>query len=99
MIQIIPVPGLPEIRPRDDIAALIANSVRGQAFGVMHGDIFVIAQKIVSKSEGRIVELKDIVPSRRAMEWAAEWHKDARIVELVLRESRRILRMERGVII
>ncbi len=99
MIQIIPVPGLPEIQPGDDIASLIAACGCDQAFGFMHGDIFVIAQKIVSKSEGRIVDLRDVIPSRRAIEWAAEWHKDARIIELVLSESKRILRMERGVII
>jgi len=99
MIQIIPVPGLSAIQPGDDIASLIANCLRDQTNGIMHGDIFVIAQKIVSKSEGRIVNLRDIVPSRHATEWAAEWNKDPRIIELVLRESKRILRMERGIII
>ena len=99
MIQIIPVPGLPEIQPGNDIASLVANCLRKQACGVMHGDIFVVAQKIVSKSEGRIVDLNGIIPSRRAAEWAAEWNKDSRIIELVLRESKSILRMERGIII
>lgn len=99
MIQIIPVPGLPEIQPGDDIASLIANCLRDRPFEVMHGDIFVIAQKIISKSEGRIVDLNRITPSRRATEWAAEWGKDPRIIELVLQESKRILRMERGIII
>ena len=97
MIQVIPVPGLPEIQPGDDIALLIANCLRGQA--IMHGDIFVIAQKVISKAEGRIVDLGDIIPSPPAAEWAAQWNKDPRIIELVLRESKSILRMERGVIV
>lgn len=99
MIQIIPVPGVPEIQPGDDIASRIANCLRDRACKVMHGDIFVIAQKIVSKSEGRTVDLREIIPSDRAREWASEWQKDPRIIELVLRQSRCILRMERGVII
>jgi coenzyme F420-0:L-glutamate ligase / coenzyme F420-1:gamma-L-glutamate ligase len=99
MIQIIPVSGLPEIQPGDDIASLLTQWLGDQACTIMHGDIFVIAQKIISKSEGRIADLRDVVPSRRASEWARQWNKDPRIIELVLRESKSILRMERGVII
>ena len=62
-------------------------------------DVLVIAQKIVSKAEGRIVSLDSIVSSQRASKWAQEWGKDPRVIELVLRESKRIVRMERGVII
>lgn len=99
MIQIIPVPGLPEIQPGDDIASLITKCLRDQACTIIHGDIFVIAQKIVSKAEGRIADLREVIPSRRATEWAMDWNKDPRIIELVLRESKSILRMERGIII
>jgi coenzyme F420-0:L-glutamate ligase/coenzyme F420-1:gamma-L-glutamate ligase len=61
--------------------------------------IFVVAQKVVSKAEGRIVALKDIAPSAQAMQWARLYERDPRMVEIVLRESRRIVRMERGVLI
>lgn len=70
-----------------------------QEFQVTAGDVFVIAQKIVSKAEGRIILLDSIVPSERAANWAQEWNKDPRVIELVLRKAKRIIRMERGVII
>ena len=98
-VQIFPLPGLPEIRPGDDLARLILGAVRMQEFSIASGDVLVIAQKIVSKAEGRIVSLDSIVPSERAAKWAQEWAKDPRVIELVLRESKRIIRMERGVII
>ena len=98
-VEIFPLPGLPEIKPGDDIAAAIAQAVRANDMRVAEDDIFVAAQKIVSKAEGRIVRLDHIEPSERARLWAEEWNKDARVVELVLRESKRIVRMERGVII
>ena len=98
-IEIFPVAGIPEIRAGDDLAHAIADAVRAQDFAVQPGDIFVIAQKIVSKAEGRVVRLDAIAPGTRALEWAAAWNKDARLIELVLRESRRIVRMERGIIV
>ena len=66
---------------------------------MLAGDIFVIAQKIVSKAEGRVVSLNGITPSQRALEWAHQWGKDARLIELVLRKSTSIIRMERGIIV
>ncbi len=98
-IQIFPLPGLPEIEPGADLAALIAGALGAQEFRVGAGDVFVIAQKIVSKAEGRIVRLETIAPSDRADAWARAWGKDPRAVELVLRESHRIVRMERGIIV
>lgn len=98
-VEIHPLPGLPEIKPGDDIAGAIARAVRTQAMLVLENDIFVVAQKIVSKSEGRIVRIDQVAPSECARSWAEAWNKDARIVELVLHESVRIVRMERGVII
>ena len=86
--------GLPEIRPGDDLAALIAA-----ATDVVDGDVLVVTSKIVSKAEGRTVELDDVTPSGFASDWAAKWDKDARVVELVLRESRRIVRMVGPVLI
>ena len=98
-VQIFPLPGLPEIRAGDDLARLIVGAVRMQEFRIASGDVLVIAQKIVSKAEDRIVSLDSIVPSERAAKWAQEWAKDPRVIELILRQAKRIIRMERGVII
>ena len=98
-IQIFPLPGLPDIRAGDDLVALIASAVRAQGFRAGPGDVFVIAQKIVSKAEGRTVKLKSVTPSERAAAWANAWGKDARVIELVLREAKRVVKMERGVIV
>jgi coenzyme F420-0:L-glutamate ligase / coenzyme F420-1:gamma-L-glutamate ligase len=99
MIQVIGVPGMPEVVEGDEVAALIVRAAREAELNIVERDIFVVAQKIVSKAEGRIVSLPSIEPSSRAKEWAAAYDKDARVVEVVLRESRRIVRMERGVLI
>jgi coenzyme F420-0:L-glutamate ligase / coenzyme F420-1:gamma-L-glutamate ligase len=98
-IELIGVPGIPEVVAGDDIAALTARSLRDARIEVGDGDVFVVAQKIVSKSEGRLVNLDSIEPSPRARDWAAAFDKDPRVVEVVLRESDRIVRMERGVLI
>jgi len=98
-VEIFPLRGLPEIRPGDDIAGAIAHAVRVSDVRIVEDDIFVVAQKIVSKAEGRIVSLDQVAPSEPARVWAQEWNKDARVVELVLRESKRIVRRESGVII
>jgi coenzyme F420-0:L-glutamate ligase / coenzyme F420-1:gamma-L-glutamate ligase len=98
-IRILPLRGLPEILFGDDLAGFIAHASRGQRLRVSAGDVFVVAQKIVSKAEGRIVRLDSIEPSERATMWAAQYGKDARAIELVLREAARIVKMERGVIV
>ena len=98
-LTITAVNGLPEIRPRDDLAALISDAARAQRYEIRDGDIVVIAQKIVSKSEGRLVHLPDVVPGERAREMAAESGKDARQIEVVLTESAKIVRWERGILI
>jgi coenzyme F420-0:L-glutamate ligase / coenzyme F420-1:gamma-L-glutamate ligase len=98
-IHICPLPGLPEIRPGDDLARLILDAVKAREFHVADGDIFVVAQKIVSKAEGQIVPLDSVAPSSQANAWARDWGKDARVAELVLRESKRVVRMERGLMI
>jgi coenzyme F420-0:L-glutamate ligase/coenzyme F420-1:gamma-L-glutamate ligase len=98
-IQIIPLAELPEIAPGDDLSRLIVEAATLHDPRVSEGDIFVVAQKIVSKAEGKIVRLDSIKPSKRAEQWAAEYQKDARVIELVLREASRIVRMERGVIV
>jgi coenzyme F420-0:L-glutamate ligase/coenzyme F420-1:gamma-L-glutamate ligase len=98
-IELIGVPGIPEAAEGDDVAALIARALRNAGIEVADGDVLVVAQKIVSKAEGRIVRLDSVEPSARAQEWASAYDKDARVVEVVLRESKRIVRMERGVLI
>lgn len=92
-VRLIAPEGLPRIRPGDDLARLITP------LGLEDGDVVVVAQKIVSKAEGRLVRLADIEPSARALELAAITRKDARYVELVLRESREVLRARPGVLI
>jgi coenzyme F420-0:L-glutamate ligase/coenzyme F420-1:gamma-L-glutamate ligase len=98
-VQLIPVRGLGEIEPGTDLAGVIGAALQAQGTPLRDGDILVVTQKIVSKAEGCLVRLETIEPSALATEWAALWNKDARVVELVLRQSRRIVRMERGVII
>jgi len=98
-VEIFPLSGLPDVKPGDDLAREIVAAARAEDMRIGEDDIFVVAQKIISKSEGRIVRLDDIAPSEGARAWAEAWSKDARVVEVVLRESKRIVRMERGVII
>ena len=91
--------GLPTIRAGDDLAALIVAALAREKIAAKDGDVLVLAQKIVSKAEGRRVQLRDVAPTQRAMELAAECEKDPRIVELMLRESVAVLRCRPGVII
>src|SRR5438128_813721 len=98
-LRLIGVPGMPEVKAGDALASLIAESVHRAGLRLVEGDVVIIAQKIVSKAEGRTVQLDEIEPGEVARDWAARYDKDARMVEVVLRESRRIVRMERGVLI
>ena len=91
--------GIPEVRPGDDLARLIIAAAGHSGCALQSGDVLVIAQKIVSKAEGRVVPLGDVVPSGVAREFAERWGKDPRVVEVVLREAKRIVRMDRGLII
>lgn len=86
-LSILPVPGLPEIEPGHDIASLVIDSI-----DLVDGDVVMITSKIVSKAEGCAIELADVEPSAFSKEWAAEWDKDPRVVEVVLGESKRIVR-------
>jgi coenzyme F420-0:L-glutamate ligase/coenzyme F420-1:gamma-L-glutamate ligase len=86
------VPGLPEVRAGDDLAALLREHVSG-------GDVLVVAHKIVSKAEGRVVQLDTVTPGERAQRFADEHGKDARQVQVVLDETAEIVRAERGVLI
>lgn len=94
-----PLAGLPIIKPGDDLADLIADVIKHAEMNLADGDILVIAQKIISKSEDRFVNLNDISPSERALELAQHVDKDARLIELVIEESKSILRYRSGTII
>lgn len=98
-IEVIPIPGLPEISKGDDLAALILEAVNNSSLALGDGDVIVVKQKIVSKAEGRVVRLSTVVPGRRARALAKKEGKDPRLVELVLAESVRMVRAGHGVII
>lgn len=98
-ICLMPVRGLPEIRPGDDLPAMLGAALQSTSLALVDGDVLVIAQKVVSKAEGCLVPLASVQPSALAQSFAAEYGKDARQVEVVLREARRVVRMERGVLI
>lgn len=98
-IEIVALAGLPEVRRGDDLAALISEAAKEERQPIDHSLIVAVAQKIVSKAEGAIADLREIQPSPLAQSWAAEWSKDARLIELILSQSRRILKMDRGVLI
>ena len=91
--------GLPLIAPGDDLAGLLAGALREMQIAPQDGDILVVAQKIVSKAEGRIVDLADVEPSTRACTLAREVGKDARLVEVILRESTEVVRHKKDVLI
>ena len=87
MLTILPVEGMPEVEPGADLAALIGDHAQ-----LADGDILVVTSKILSKAEGCTVELAAVTPSAFATDWATRWDKDPRVVEVVLRESSRIVR-------
>lgn len=97
--EVIGVEGIAEVRPGDDIARLVVESARAQGTPLAAGDLLVIGQKIVSKAEGRLVRLEDVTPSAVATSMAGVLGRDPRLVEIILRESRRVVRMDRGVLI
>jgi coenzyme F420-0:L-glutamate ligase/coenzyme F420-1:gamma-L-glutamate ligase len=96
VIQILPLDGIPEVSLGDDLGSLIAAALGAADIGLSNDDILVVTQKVVSKAEGRVVDLASVQPSARAREWADQWGKDPRQVELVLRESAEVVRMAEG---
>lgn len=97
--SVIGITNIPEIKTGDNLANIIDASAKQQGTPIQNNDILVIAQKIVSKAEGLLIDLNTIAPSPFAKQIAEQWDKDARHVEVVLRESRRIVRMGHGVLI
>ena len=97
--EVIGIQGIGEVRRGDDIAALIVEAAARQSTPVLAADLLVIGQKIVSKAEGRVVKLGDVTPSPIAIAMAPALGKEPPLVEVILRESRRVVRMAQGVII
>jgi coenzyme F420-0:L-glutamate ligase / coenzyme F420-1:gamma-L-glutamate ligase len=98
-LQIFGVPGLPEVIEGTDLAAAIIDGARTADVALANGDIVVVTSKVVSKAEGRVVELDDVEPSQFAVEWSTKWDKDPGVTEVVLREARRIVRQAGPILI
>jgi coenzyme F420-0:L-glutamate ligase/coenzyme F420-1:gamma-L-glutamate ligase len=98
-VRIIGLSGIPEVQPGDDLPGLIIDAARAGSTTIEEGDVLVVTQKVVSKAEGRIVELASITPSPFAESYAREFEKDPRQIEVVLRETRRVVRQQHGVMI
>jgi coenzyme F420-0:L-glutamate ligase/coenzyme F420-1:gamma-L-glutamate ligase len=98
-VSVIGLDGIPEVRPGDDLAALIVDAADKTGCGLQDHDVLVVTHKVVAKAEGRLVELRSVEPSALANRFAGEWNKDPRQLEVVLRETKRVVRMARGVLI
>ena len=98
-LKLTPLQNIPIIRRDDNLADIVVNALKENNISLQDNDIFVFAQKIISKAEGRAVNLATVTPSQRAMELAKQTDKDARIVELILQESHEVLRTRVGAII
>ena len=98
-LEIIGITGLPHFEENDNIGSMIVDAARDQGTALETGNIVVVTQKIVSKAEGSVVDLRDVEPSPLAEEFARQYDKDPRHVEVVLRETRRVVRMDRGILI
>jgi coenzyme F420-0:L-glutamate ligase / coenzyme F420-1:gamma-L-glutamate ligase len=98
-IRILPITGIGEILPETDLGLLIYKAIQTQHLILQQGDILVVTQKVVSKTENRVVKLAEIEPSTFAQMTAQTSNKDAQYIEVVLRESRRVVRMDHGVLL
>ena len=100
-LEVFAVPGVPEVHPGDDLATLIAGALTAlpEIQPLRPDDVVVVTQKIVSKAEGAIVDLATVIPRPEAVAFAERWDRDPRQVEVVLREARPVIRMERGILI
>jgi coenzyme F420-0:L-glutamate ligase/coenzyme F420-1:gamma-L-glutamate ligase len=97
--EVIGVEGIGEVRTGDDVARVVVDAAARQGTPLATGDVVVLSQKIVSKAEGRLLNLADVTPSTMATTFATELGRDPRLIEVILRESRRIVRMDRGVLV
>jgi len=99
IVSVVGLEGFPLVRAGDNLAKIIVETAKKNSVSIEDGDIVVVAQKVVSKAEGRIVQLKDVKPSERAEEIAKITSKDPRFVELVLREAKRIVKVSPEILI
>ncbi len=88
-----------EVEPGDSLAVLLLDAVKRQRQRLRRGDILIVKHKIVSKAEGQLVDLSQVKPSRASQRWAERYQLDARVIELAIQQSRRIVRRKRGVLI
>ncbi len=98
-LQLLAVPGIPEVQPGDDVAAVILAALSAHNMSLQQGDVIAVAQKIISKAEGRYAYYREVQASEQAVQLAAECDKDPRLVQLILDESVEVLRVRPGVII
>ncbi len=98
-LRLTPLPGIPDIREGDDLAQILLEALGSARLTLEDGDVLVLAQKIVSKAEGRLVDLSEVIPTARAELLARETGKEPSLVQLVLDESRDVLRARPGLII
>ena len=99
LLNLVAIENIPLIEPKDNIAEIIFKAIKASKTKICKGDIFVVAQKIISKSEGRYVFLNDVIPSKEALKLSKQTDKDPRLVELILKESIKVVRSRQGVIV
>ena len=100
-VEVVALDGIPEIRPGDDLGVFVCEAIAASPglLALRPDDVLVVTQKAVSKAEGAIVDLTAVEPRPEAVEFAARWDRDPRQVEVVLREAKRVVRMDRGLLI
>ncbi|HXY78938.1 MAG TPA: coenzyme F420-0:L-glutamate ligase [Candidatus Acidoferrales bacterium] len=98
-LQVIPIPLSAEVHPGDSLADLLLDAIRRRRFHLQSGDILIVKHKIVSKAEGRVVDLASVTPSEESIAWAKQYRRNPRVIELALRESRAVIRRKNGVLI
>jgi coenzyme F420-0:L-glutamate ligase/coenzyme F420-1:gamma-L-glutamate ligase len=98
-IRIFGIEGVPEITAGMDLTALILQATQAQGTPLQQDDILIVTQKVVSKEEGKLLDLATVTPSVLAEQWAADYGRDPRLVEVALRESKRVSRMDKGVLV
>jgi coenzyme F420-0:L-glutamate ligase / coenzyme F420-1:gamma-L-glutamate ligase len=100
-VEIFALAGIPEVHPGDDLAGLVVAAIRAEpdVLPLLGDDVLVVTQKVVSKAEGAIVDLATVEPRPEAVEFAGQWDRDPRQIEVVLREARRVVRWQNGVLI